>query len=788
MSALTEAREALAQAKCARAVTLLERAFVSFQEAGDRPREAMALLELGRAYSSSGSDDQALICFDEASRAGSEAADRDASALLTAGQALEAAALLRHREGLFEEAIGCFEQAVDAFHRGGDAEGRSRSQDALLASFRKVVSLRGRRDGRGGDGAPAKASSRAGSGSGRLSVDVVRLERERKLATKLVAIGQSLASELDLGRLLEGILDGAVALLSAERSFLIFTAQAPESFRAALGLTTPLTTGPASDDDAGGSRLPPGCSMALARNFDREVLQRPEFKVSRSVIERVLETNEPILARDARSDPLLGDKTSVAALGLRSLVAVPVRLKSSLVGVLYLDNRFGEGAFAEADVPLIEAFANQAAVALANASLCSELQQRDQELRQERARVEMLNNRLRTDLHVRSKWLDSYRSELETLERASDEMPAASPTATRQFTDELVITRGQVPDTPRFSGIIGSSPPMQRVFKLVERVRTSDVPVLIQGESGTGKELVAKAIHDGGNRKQQRFVSENCAAIADTLLESELFGHEAGSFTGATKQSQGLFEVASGGTLFLDEVGEMSPACQAKLLRVLEEGEIRRVGGNESLHVDVRILSATNRDLRAMSGQGNFREDLYYRLNVVRVVLPPLRERGADLELLVCSLTHRALELAGESATPRVIFSPAALRTMAGYRWPGNVRELENEIRRLVAMGIDLVEPGHLSDSLHAPPPPVSLQGADTTPQAWQPQAPTGAAAGGMPKTLEDAERQTIENALASAGGNKARAAEILGIPRTSLYHKLRRYGLSSKQSSDPDA
>ncbi|MEW6745292.1 MAG: sigma-54 dependent transcriptional regulator [Planctomycetota bacterium] len=238
-------------------------------------------------------------------------------------------------------------------------------------------------------------------------------------------------------------------------------------------------------------------------------------------------------------------------------------------------------------------------------------------------------------------------------------------------------------DRARYAGIIGDSPAMLRVFGLIDRVAPSKVPVLIQGESGTGKELIARAIHEQSPQRQNRYITENCAAVPETLLESELFGYKKGAFTGAERDRKGLFEVAHKGTLFLDEVGDMSLSMQKKLLRVLQDGEIRPVGSGTTVHVDVRLISASNKLLRDLVDRGLFREDLYYRLNTVTIELPPLRDRREDIPTLVEFFLKR---VAGEMGIAPPPLTSAALERLQAYRWPGNVRELENELRRCLAL------------------------------------------------------------------------------------------------------
>ena len=311
--------------------------------------------------------------------------------------------------------------------------------------------------------------------------------------------------------------------------------------------------------------------------------------------------------------------------------------------------------------------------------------------------------------------------------------------------------------------IVGSSAAMRRVYDQIERVLTSDITVFVHGESGTGKELVAKAIHFGSLRSDGPFVDVNCAAIPEGLQESELFGHEKGAFTGAVASHPGKFEQAQGGTVFLDEVGEMSPAAQARLLRVLQERTLQRVGGTRKVDLDVRVISASNRDLVQMVGEGSFRQDLYYRLVVFPIELPPLRRRRDDIPLLVEHFLAKHAQDAGRRIS-RV--EPAALDRLTRYDWPGNVRELENVVHRslLVADGSE-------------------LRAADLPPHL-EPAADLGGAASREPLgddgvlKLEELERRAIENAVEAAAGNLSDAARRLGIGRSTLYRKLEQYGI----------
>jgi len=313
-----------------------------------------------------------------------------------------------------------------------------------------------------------------------------------------------------------------------------------------------------------------------------------------------------------------------------------------------------------------------------------------------------------------------------------------------------------------FPGILGNTHAMQRVFDVMNQVMDTDATILVRGESGTGKELVARALHHAGPRRKKPFIPLNCAALAEGVLESELFGHEQGAFTGATAQRKGRFEAADGGTLFLDEIGDMPLATQAHLLRALESGEIVRVGSNEPLKVDVRVVAATHRDLDAMVRDGRFREDLCFRLRVVQLELPPLRERLADMPHLV---EHFLKEAAQRHGKPARALAPEALDILMSYRWPGNVRELKNAVESMVLLS----------------------RGETITPAAVPPYVRP--AAGEMPDILkalsglpaEDVERALITNTLRDVGGNRERASQLLGISTRTLYRKIKVYGLSGR-------
>jgi transcriptional regulator with GAF, ATPase, and Fis domain len=524
----------------------------------------------------------------------------------------------------------------------------------------------------------------------------------QKNLDRLLAINRELAQDHDPDRLLERIIDAAIALSGAERGFLI------------------LKQDGAPDD---------GLVVRAARNLDKGSLERDDFKISRSIATEVIEKGAPLSTIDAQGDERFKDFRSVHHLSLRSVLCLPLRSQDGVLGALYLDNRHRIDAFSAADVALLTAFGDQAAIALANARLVTTLAQRSRELETSRHAIEELNVRLSKELEARS-------AELEIV-RAATEVDAG--------------------EAVRF-GMVGRCAAMREVFRVIERVGDKEVPVSILGESGTGKELVARAIHQSSKR-DGTFVSVNCGAIPKELLESELFGHEKGAFTGAVRQKPGLFEIARAGTLFLDEIGELPLDMQVKLLRVLQQKEFRRVGGTHDLPTDARVISATNKDLAAMTRRGEFREDLWYRLNVVELHVPPLRERRDDLPLLIEHLLVRH----GGKSPPKL--SREVLAQLLDYGWPGNVRELENELQRALALCDGDVKAQDLTEKLRG---------------AGKAQASAQAVANGhsLREVMERFERQTLEAVLSQQGGKITAAARALGLTRAGLYKKLHKYRL----------
>ncbi len=338
----------------------------------------------------------------------------------------------------------------------------------------------------------------------------------------------------------------------------------------------------------------------------------------------------------------------------------------------------------------------------------------------------------------------------------------------KRLQQENVLLKRALQTSHQFSNIIGSSSPMLALFELVETIAPTSSTVLISGESGTGKELVARAIHFNSPRKDRPFVAVNCGALSETLLDSELFGHMRGAFTGAESNKKGFIEIAEKGTIFLDEIGEMSPVVQVKLLRVLQERKFRRLGGTEEIDADIRILAATNRDLSKMVAEGGFREDLFYRINVIPLRLPPLRERLDDIPQLA---EHFVGKFAQQMGKPITGISKAALARLREYAWPGNIRELENAMERAVALErTPSILPDSLPEQLNgpSPEPPLAVPAADAFPDAGF----------DLELHVQHIEREYIAEALRRAGGVKVKAAELLGMSFRSFRYYTKKYNL----------
>jgi Nif-specific regulatory protein len=426
-------------------------------------------------------------------------------------------------------------------------------------------------------------------------------------------------------------------------------------------------------------------TVRTARNIAPEAALSLE-DISHSIVQEVIASQTGVLTVDAQADPRFAGSESVIFKQIRAVMSVPFVLRGKLLGAIYLDSKARRGGFSEDSLAFLKAFSNLAAIAIENARL------------------------------------------METLR------------------DENYQLRSEVQRTYHFREIIGNSPKMQNVFEILTKIIHSDISVLLEGESGTGKELVARALHYNGPRRDKPFIAQFCGNLSETLLESELFGHKRGSFTGAITDKKGLLEVANGGTFFLDEVADIPVSIQTKLLRVLQDGEFRRVGDTENRKVDVRIVSATNKSLLREVERGAFREDLYYRLNVISVHMPPLRDRIGDCPLLV---QHFLAKHAAKANDRLKRITHDAMRILEGYHWPGNVRELENAVERAIVLAEDRdISPNELI-------------------------IPRVAKPAGQAKSLKEFERELVIKTLEEMKGNKTHTAEALGVSLRWLHYKL---------------
>jgi len=433
----------------------------------------------------------------------------------------------------------------------------------------------------------------------------------------------------------------------------------------------------------------------------RQAGQAQLVKVSRTIVRQVMKENVALLGVDVATSGVLRDVESLAASEVRSLLCVPLSVFERMIGCIYLDSTNAANRFNEDHLQLTAAVAGVSAVALDNA-------RRLQWLEQE-------NQRLMTEIRQEQ-------------------------------------------------SLVGESPRMKEIFQFVARVAPSDSTVLIEGESGTGKELAARALHRNSHRAGKAFVAINCAAIPETLLESELFGHERGAFTGASVQKKGRLEVADGGVVFLDEIGELAPTLQVKLLRVLQEREIERVGGMHPIKIDVRLIAATNRDLNEAVRKGEFRQDLYYRLNVVKLTMPPLRERREDIPMLTRHFVQKHAKRCKVKSKP---VAREAMAALVSYDWPGNVRELENAIERALVMGSsDMLLLEDLPESLMEQTPPAEMH------------------EGKYHASVKELKKQLILDAVEQTRGNYVDAAAILGVHANYLHRLIRNLGLKEELNS----
>ena len=543
---------------------------------------------------------------------------------------------------------------------------------------------------------------------------------EQRLA-RILEVNSRLVGELDLGRLTERVIDYAIELARAEHGFLLL-------------------------------KQPSGALSVHTSRSRAGDAAHAEF--SRSIAETVVATGEPVLTMNAQSDARMQGYASVHQMMLESVVCVPILAPNgAAIGALYLETRLRPGAHFERELPTLRAFADQVAIALENARLINENKERADALASSNVALEEAQERLRELLEGRT----------EQLKRARQKLRDAREALYGHF---------------GYQGLVGTSEAMRKVYALIDRVRDTDVPVLITGESGTGKEVVARAIHAASARSKARTLGVNCGAIPENLLESELFGHVKGAFTGADRDRKGLFRDCQGGTILLDEIGETPLKMQAGLLRVLQERRVRPVGGSREEEIDVRMLFATNRDLSQMVADGKFREDLYYRIHVIEVHVPALRERPEDIPQLV---DHFLGLFAARYKREKNGLTREALQRLAQYGWPGNVRQLENVLLNAWVLSEDLeldasdfdMPDGWVAGASSVPRAPREGIPREVAPRG----APTKPRKGGVSEHRRE-ERDRIMEALRESNWNRVKAAEISGIPRRTFYRRLREYGI----------
>jgi len=732
--ALNEARRAAAETQSAteeiEALLDLTRLHLERQDYGEARESAQAALSLAQQHDNEGLGVQAKALLAAGHRASVHGDPEQADAL--AREALAAVGAVSQADARWPVVL----EASFAARARGDLDEAARLCERVQAALTELTdgvpaehraafqALRERRRARFETALPQRDEGRQAGGP--------RGPEDDRRWTRLLEINRRLSAEHDVKRLLAYILDSAILLAGAERGFILL-ADAAEG------------THGGADQPRGHKRARarrPKLTIEVARNIDRENIRNVRMKISQSIAQRVIEEGEPILTVDAMEDERYREHLSVHSLRLRSVLCLPLRMRGEVLGAVYLDNRFRAGAFGEGELGFMEAFVDQAAVALSNARLLAEMERSRDALQRAQAEVEQLNAKLSEELARRTR-------ELEDSKRV------------------LVRQREQLVARHKYDRIIGDSPAIRKVFAIMDRLLDNTIPVLIEGESGTGKELVARAIHYNGSRRDGEFVAVNCGAIPANLLESELFGHVRGAFTGATSNKRGLFQLADKGSLLLDELGELPLEMQVKLLRVLQEGRVKPVGAVQEIPVDVRILAATNRHLEDEVAAGRFREDLYYRLSAVTIPLPPLRQRRSDIPLLV----QRFLaDNRAEGLTQVRGVSAAAMALLKRYDWPGNVRQLQMVLKSLslFADGDELTPddlaayPDILSSGGSLPPASQSLSG----------------------RSLADIEREAIIQALRDNHGNKKRSAEQLGIDRRTLYNKLKVYGIQIQRAT----
>jgi DNA-binding NtrC family response regulator/tetratricopeptide (TPR) repeat protein len=579
---------------------------------------------------------------------------------------------------------------------------------------------------------------------------------EDRLA-RVLEINRAIAGEHNLGRLLGKVTDHAIALLRAERGFIIL--RSGYARRDGAAADRPAGSSPEPDAfapiDAG---APSAATPTERSNISTRSMPRvgdgdlsifasrdqsgddPHARFSQSIAEKVIKSGEPVVSASVSDDARMAGYLSVHQLMLQSVACVPIRARTgTVIGALYLETRLRPGATFAQELPTLAALADQVAIAIETARLVGENERRAAELEKANGELTIAQGKLEELLGHRT----------------------AQLVATRR---DLRSARAVLRSHFGYEGLVGTSEAMRRVYALIDRVKDTDVPVLILGESGTGKEVVARALHNAGPRSKKPFTGINCGAIPEHLLESELFGHVRGAFTGADRDRKGLFREATEGTILLDEIGEMPQKMQAGLLRVLQEKVVRPVGSAREEAVDTRVIAATHRDLGAMVEDGRFREDLYYRLHVIEVRVPPLRERLEDIPILI---DHFLGIFAARYSRDRRSVSWAALKRLMAFSWPGNVRQLENVLLNAWVLSD---RPELEIEDFELPTGRIARAPEAAAPDPHQSSTSLDAHKAG--------ERERILGALKECNWNRVKAAQVIGLPRRTFYRRLKEYGI----------
>jgi transcriptional regulator with GAF, ATPase, and Fis domain len=678
-------------------------------DGGFREHEALAQIARGTIALLAGDEGTARVALDEALLQATKSAQRE-----WAWRALDARARLSASQGSIATARRDTEQALAMLEETASKLPRDLREvfwdDPRRRAIRQAHTATMPQPPSSAPPYSARAAHTRASAS-RSSTLGPTLPPEDRLAL-ILEITRDLATEHDMDRLLGRVTDHAVALLGAEHGFVVL----------------------ANEDGELEARA------ARSRKGDDTHAQ-----FSRSVAETVVRTGEPVIAMHAKDDARLAKAVSVHALSIQSIACVPIRgapPAGRTIGALYVETRLRPAARFEAELPTLSAFADQAAIAIENARLLEENRARADELAKANLELQAARDKL-------AGLLDRKTEQLETVRR------------------DLKQARAELRSHFGYGGLVGTSAPMRRLYALLERLKDADVPVLVTGESGTGKEVVAKAVHLQSPRAKMPFLGVNCGAIPANLLESELFGHVKGAFTGAERDKKGLFREADGGTLLLDEIGEMPLKMQTSLLRVLQEGAVRPLGGAKEESVSVRVIAATNRDLAAMVHEQTFREDLYYRLHVIELKIPPLRDRSDDIPALI---DHFLSLFSARHRRDRKSIARDAVRRLVGYEWPGNVRQLEHVLLNawLMSDASEIQESDLLLPETRGPSISETVA---VRPRSSQSRPKSKA-------EFKDTERDRILGALTSCNWNRVQAAKMIGLPRRTFYRRLKEYGI----------